>query len=582
MIGAKREKRLKPALLLVGRKARNIATQLRKQRYLTYVCDSPNMASSENNPTATLDKILQRDHPDIVVLTDRKEKLKRQEALYRYIKESTKTNNSSGIRVIVPEQLTPTIKEVDSDDSYLPNPANLVQLVRNAGVVWARMLKSRDIPDRETTPKIFVATGPTCAGKTTVSDRVAKLYENGRLVIKHRAGILRPTDSNGVDYIVRPVSRIRKDISLGVLLGYRHYGREYGIPVIDINNIRSRGEDAMVVVAETDAVAKIINHFGEDIVRPIYLYTTADALETRLYKELGHRRSPDEIKQRMREIREQELESFYAHPEMFAWWVPNHNPYCPEDSRDFAKARQKYWDDREIARCVNWVDTIMRWEYNHDCGQIPQHECERQYVDHLVTSLFGYNSDELIERLNGGKDVHLVSNGQLTDYVRWLREEQNQRHVDTDHVRQIIDKKVLHASDDSTLTLFFEPYMDINKDSGTWSDKEIILGYIEALAGPSVHRNNMLTKLGSSAFGNCGLSNDGSFVLVDDGLFYALSLPPSSVKQAGKRKRLAISFLREPVRDPARLQSRTFTPEEREHMRHAQYSLMSALAMHRY
>ena len=535
---------IKAAILVVGEKTNGLVSRLENDGHLTYSSPLPEKGESPNgNNWTILRSIIERDHPDVVVISKKKEEDRIKE-VYSTIKDLTANSLTRGVRVVVPVSLTSTIMKTDPDDSYILNTTDPHEVSTDVSLVWSRLMAERKIPKyiRTTQPKIYVVTGVTCAGKTTSANRAAKLCEHVRVVVKHRAGGLRPHDIEGLDYIVRSEKHIQKDIEEKKLIGYNHYGRTYGVPISFISKTLNRGEDAVVVVAETDAVEKIINHFGKEIVRPIYLYTTAEALENRLAKELG-KRPQEEIRQRLAEIREKELISFKEHPELITWFVPNFNPPYPEDSKDFSAAKQKYWDNREIARAANWIARIWNWEHNNEVIGKPQEEFERAYTDSLIIKLFGHTIDKLIEKLSSGKEVKLVTNGQLHDYVKWLREEQGQE-VDIDHVRGVVEKRVLYASTHPTLGLFFEPYMDTTTEHGIWSDKELMLGYIEKLAGPSVHRNYALSQLPFSAFGGCILKKDNVPIGVDDGLFYALSLPPSSVEQKGGYRRLAISFFK--------------------------------------
>jgi len=184
--------------------------------------------------------------------------------------------------------------------------------------------------------------------------------------------------------------------------------------------------------------------------------------------------------------------------------------------------------------------------------------------------------------VHDGKKVKLRDD-KVKSYVDLIREKYHQK-VDLDGVRRIIDRNVIYVHEGGTLSLFFDQNLDSDSHGSEWTDKMILMEYANYLVdAPEVHVKTTIGSMqGYSAFGGCYLETNSQPVRVDDGLFYALSLPPEAANQRGASRRLALSFLADDDIRRNIITSRDCTDFEKGKFRQQHQQEMQMSGMHNY
>jgi len=105
-------------------------------------------------------------------------------------------------------------------------------------------------------PSIFVITGPSGVGKTTVARELAKHRLSLRKVITCTTRAPRPGEANDVDYHFLDLAAFGRLIESGGMFefGY-HYGNLYGSRTADVESLTAQGYDVLFVVDVDGAVS---------------------------------------------------------------------------------------------------------------------------------------------------------------------------------------------------------------------------------------------------------------------------------------------------------------------------------------
>ena len=97
--------------------------------------------------------------------------------------------------------------------------------------------------------RIYVITGPSAVGKTTVATRLLESRPTLRKVVTCTSRPIRPNEADGVDYHFLDAETMRTMIDDGKMFEHADvYGRLYGSRMSDVEAITSTGNDVLFVI----------------------------------------------------------------------------------------------------------------------------------------------------------------------------------------------------------------------------------------------------------------------------------------------------------------------------------------------
>ena len=146
-------------------------------------------------------------------------------------------------------------------------------------------------------PPIFVITGPSGVGKTTIAHALLRRFRRVRKVITHTTRLPRAGEVDHRDYhFVTHEEFNRKKVS-GDFLEYAEvYGDQYGTAWKDVEDVQNQGNAALFVVDVQGA-----RTLKKKLKGAVLIFLAPDSIES-LRARIGRRRSnesPDQLERRM-------------------------------------------------------------------------------------------------------------------------------------------------------------------------------------------------------------------------------------------------------------------------------------------
>ena len=113
---------------------------------------------------------------------------------------------------------------------------------------------------------LIIISGPTCAGKATVINKLLEKRENTVCPISYTSRPMRPGETEGVDYYFITRDEFEKKIEENYFLEYAkvRYGEYFGTPKKELEELLQKGLDVILEI-DVEGAAKVKELFPETI-----------------------------------------------------------------------------------------------------------------------------------------------------------------------------------------------------------------------------------------------------------------------------------------------------------------------------
>lgn len=152
--------------------------------------------------------------------------------------------------------------------------------------------------------KLFIITGPSGTGKTSLIDALRELQPQINRIVTHTTRPMRDGEVSGVDYHFVSDELFGKMLAEDAFVeNAKVYGLNYGTAKSSIDAARDNGSAAIISI-DVQGAQSLMALYGDDAISIFILPPSIDALETRL-KARGQ--DADEVIARRLEIAKEEI-----------------------------------------------------------------------------------------------------------------------------------------------------------------------------------------------------------------------------------------------------------------------------------